>query len=166
MRILLTLFLLVTGCGLFPQEISLDDPEVKELLLAAEKFPRQAYGYSRLPTDSNTRIFISRRSNPSYDVMLYVKGKSNKTIAFQKTVNGYIWVHEQEIFEGPNTYDHPDGTFQETISLTYETQKVAGTYKDGINIIYCGDDPRLSKKWDLSPNDVIPIIKEWGYRKK
>ena len=95
--------------------------------------------------------------------MLHIQSKTSRTIAFKKTQNGFKWIGEQEIFQGPKQYKTVDGTFYEDICLTYDIQKVSGYPTNKLNITYSGEDPRLTNREDLSLSDIRPVLKEWNY---
>ena len=42
--------------------------------------------------------------------MLHLGGKTIRTIAFRKNAAGFLWIGEQEVFEGPKMYKSVDGT--------------------------------------------------------
>ena len=52
--------------------------------------------------------------------MLHIATQTVRTIAFRKENGDYVWISEQETFEGPKTYKTVDGTFHEAITLSYE----------------------------------------------
>lgn len=159
---LLTLFL--AGCGLVPQKVSVTDPEVQSLFSQSRIFPRENYGFSPLPTDNKTDIRIQRHSRGAYDVMLHIYSGTSRTIAFRRTENGYRWIHEQESFQGPKTYNSPDGHLREQIVLTYETEPVSGGNNNALTINYFGEDKRLSGHRNISLSEIKPILDEWGYK--
>jgi len=163
MKTILTLFLcsLVAGCGLGPSKVAVSDPSLKPLWQAAKSFDRETYGFSPLP--SNGLVRIEWRSGGAYDAMIHIYSKTQRTIAFRKTADGYRWIHEQESFQGPKEYTTVDGTFNEQIVLNYESERVAGTDANKLKIFYLGEDPRLGTRRDLTLPDVTPILREWGY---
>jgi len=152
------------GCGLFPQKISISDPEIKNLFSVAETFPREKYGFSSLPTSPDTDIRIEHRKGGSYDIMLHIYGQTSRTIAFQRTPKGYKWIHEQEIFRGEKFYETPDGRLREQICITYEIEPVSASQIKVHRIDYSGEDSRLADTRTLTLEDVIPILVEWGYK--
>jgi len=159
--LVLTGALLMSGCGIFPKNVAIDDPRVQPLLKAASTFPRSQYGFSPIPTTGY--VHLESRSRPAYDAMLHMSGRTSRTIAFRKTVDGYTWIGEQEIFKGPNEHKTVDGTFKEQVCLTYEIEEISGFPRNRLNITYAGEDPRLAGREDLSLAEVKPILKEWGY---
>jgi len=152
---------LVIGCGVFPENASVDDRRVQPLLKAAAAFDRATYGFSSLPTSGHIHLELKPRSG--YDAMLHLGGKTSRTIAFRKNASGYFWIGEQEIFEGPKMYKSVDGTFHEEVSLTFEKEHVSGVPLNRLNVSYIGEDPRLMGRTNLALSDVKPILKEWGY---
>jgi hypothetical protein len=152
---------LVVACGVFPEEVSVSDPRVQSLLRAAAKFDRTSYGFSPLPTNGRVRLESTPRAG--YDSMIHLGGKTSRTIAFRKNASTYLWIGEQEIFQGPKTYKSVDGTFHEHLTLTFEKEHLSGVPLNRLNISYNGEDPRLAGRADLSLNNVKPILREWGY---
>ncbi|MEI8309962.1 MAG: hypothetical protein WCH98_04320 [Verrucomicrobiota bacterium] len=164
MKALWFLCLFLAGCGLAPQRVSISAPEIQTLFSAAQEFPRTQHGFSSLPVDAGTDIRIERHSHGAYDVMLHIYNDTSRTIAFRRSVGGFKWIHEQEVFRGPRFYDSPDGRLQEQIVLTYETEPISGAPKDQLQIDYFGDDVRFPRSGSLSLSDVRPILAEWGYK--
>jgi hypothetical protein len=159
--LLLVVAFLVGGCGVFPENVSVDDPRVQSLLKAAAAFDRASYGFSPLPTSG--RVSLESGPRAGYDAMLHLGGKTNRTIAFGKNIAGHFWIGEQEIFEGPKMYKSVDGTFHEEVTLTFEREHVSGVPLNKLNVSYMGEDPRLKARDNLLLSDVKPILKEWGY---
>lgn len=95
--------------------------------------------------------------------MLHIYSKTSRTIAFRKTKDGYRWIGDQEIFEGPKEFKTPDGISHEILCLTYEIEPMSGHALNGLTIDYAGEDPRLRYPRKLALADVKPILKEWGY---
>src|SRR5437868_12077516 len=85
-----SLSLLICGCGLTPQNVSLSSPEIKPLLVAMEKVDRAALGFSPISTNADIRLELSSRAN--YDAMLHVYGDTSRTIGFRKEGGGYRWI--------------------------------------------------------------------------
>lgn len=158
---ILALSFLIVACGIFPEDVSVSDPRVQSLLKAAAAFDRTAYGFTPLPT--NGRVHLESRPRASYDAMLHLDGKTSRTIAFRKGASDYLWIGEQEMFQGPNMYKTVDGTFHEEVTLTFEKEHVSGFPLNRLNVSYMGKDPRLAGHKDLSLSDVEPVLKEWGY---
>jgi hypothetical protein len=95
--------------------------------------------------------------------MLHITTKTVRTIAFRKENGNYVWVGEQESFEGPKKYKTVDGVFNEAVVLTYETQSISGYPLNQLNVTYRGEDSRLAGRNNLTLAAVKPILKEWGY---
>jgi len=95
--------------------------------------------------------------------MLHLGGRTSRTIAFRKNTSGYYWIGEQETFEGQKMYKTVDGTFHESVTLTFETEHVSGSPLNQLDVVYAGEDSRLVGRAHLSLRDVRPILKEWGY---
>ncbi len=160
MRYLLLTFLLLTGCGIFPEKVSMDDPRIQPLIKAAAQFERGRYGFTPLPTKAE--VHWEAKPTKNYDTMLHIYSKTSRTVAFKKTPTGYKWIGEQETFRGPKQYKSPDGTLYEQIVLTYETEPVSGYPVNKLNITYFGEDSRLAK-YNITLDDIRPILKEWKY---
>jgi hypothetical protein len=139
----------------------MDDPQVQPLLKAAASFDRTSYGFTPIPKTADVRL--ESRHTSRYDAMLHISSKTFRTIAFRKTSNGYRWIGDQEIFQGPKDYKTVDGTLREQLTLTYEVESVSGFPTNRLNITYSGDDSRLATGSSLSLADVKPILREWGY---
>jgi len=95
--------------------------------------------------------------------MLHIYSKTSRTIAFRKTTNGYRWIGDQEIFQGPKEYRSVNGTFHEQLCLTYDVESVSGYPLNRLDIEYSGEDSRLANRHSLALADVKPILREWGY---
>ena len=152
---------LLEGCGRIPRKVTMDDPQVQRLVKAAESFDRSSYGFSPIPKQADVRLEL--RATSRYDAMLHITTKTVRTIAFRKENGNYVWVGDQETFEGPKKYKTVDGVFNEAITLTYETQSISGSPLKQLNVTYRGEDPRLEGRNNLTLTGVKPILKEWGY---
>ena len=128
---------------------------------AMARVDRRAMWFSPIARDADIRLEWGRRRN--YDAMLHVYGKTSMTIAFKRTDNGYEWIGEQEIFEGPREYDSPDGKFKEAITITYNRVPISGFPLNTIAIDYRGDEPELVSARRLSLNAIRRWLKKWGY---
>lgn len=160
--IMLTLIVAaLASCGLIPRKVAMDNPQVQQLVKAAQSFDRTAYGFSPIPRQADVRLEL--RPTARYDAMLHITAKTVRTIAFRKENGNYVWIGEQETFEGPKTYKTVDGTFHEAITLTYETQNISGYPLNQLNVSYRGEDPRLADRNNLTLAMAKPILKEWGY---
>jgi hypothetical protein len=111
------------GCGLLPERVSPDDPRLRPMFDAMAIVDRQAMGFTPVARESDIRIeWVSKYGRllfgqRNYDVMLHVGGRTSKTIAFKRNGKGYEWVGEQEMFEGPRTYESGDGKEKNTSPL-------------------------------------------------
>ena len=114
----------------------MSDPKLQPMLTAAAFFDRVGYGFSPMPTKADVRLEV--RSGRAYDAMLHIYSRTSRTIAFRKIDKGYRWIGEQESFQGPKQYTTVDGTFYESISLTYDIEKVSGYPINRLNISYWG----------------------------
>jgi hypothetical protein len=152
---------LLEGCGFIPRKTTMDDPQVQQLVKAAESFARTTYGFSPIPKQADVRL--ETHPTARYDAMLHITTKTVRTIAFRKENGNYIWIGEQETFEGPKKYKTVDGIFNEAITLTYETQTISGYPLNQLNVRYFGEDPRLAGRNNLPLAVTRPILKQWGY---
>jgi hypothetical protein len=150
------------GCGLLPEKLPPDDPRVAELLAVVAAAQHTALGFTRIDTNCVFKLEIARRGG-AYDRMLHIYGKTSRTLAFRQTLRGWRWIHEQEIFEGPRDYTNVDGTFRESICLTYERERVAHWRTNQLNISYSGDDLQLAHPRELILADVLPVLAAWGH---
>lgn len=90
--------------------------------------------------------------------MLHFHGdETSRTIAFRKTTNGYRWIGEQEIFQGPNLYTNVDGVFHENITLNYDIESVSGFPTNKLSIEYWGE----TNRYNLTLAQVRPILAKW-----
>ena len=150
----------VAGCDFTPTKLPYADPQVQQLVRAAEAASSNRFGFTPVATNSNIRL---ERSSGAYDRMLHVYGRTSRTIAFRKHGDGFIWIGEQEIYRGPKQYTTVDGTFFEELCLTYELQRVAHYKLNQLNISYSGQDRRLAHSEELTLQTILPVLKEWGY---
>jgi hypothetical protein len=139
----------------------MDDPRIQPLLQAAATFDRIAFGFTPLPQTADVRW--ESRPTERYDAMLHITARTSRTIAFKKAATGFKWIGEQEIFQGPNKFETPDGTFNEDITLTYELEAISGYPTNRLNITYLGEDPRLAYRNDITLDEIKPILREWKY---
>ncbi len=153
--------LLMDGCGIFPAKMRIDDPRVRPFLGAALEFDRSRHGFTPIPASGG--VYLETRPRAGYDAMLHIYGKTSRTISFRKSATGYVWIGEQEIFEGPKVFKTVDGPMNEEIAPTYETTHISGSPLDRINITNTGEDSRLADQPNLSLDTVKPVLMEWGY---
>lgn len=152
----------MVGCGFVPERVSLSDARVVPLIQAATNFDRAAYGFTPIPTNADVRL--ESRPRAGYDAMLHFYGETSRTIAFRKTPTGWKWIHEQEIFTGPNLYTNVDGVSHEEVAITYGTESTSGNTPGKLLVQYEGADSRLtsaSNRYDLTLAQVTPILQEW-----
>jgi hypothetical protein len=155
---------LLASCGLLPEKVTMDDPRVQRLTTAAQSFDWVSYGFSPIPRQSDVKdVRLELRPTGRYDAMLHIAGKTVRTIGFRKDKDDYVWIGDQERFEGPKKYKSVDGIFNEAITLTYETQSMSGFPLNRLNVTYRGEDTRMADRNDLTLAVVKPILKEWGY---
>ena len=100
--------------------------------------------------------------------MLHYDGNPNRTVAFRWDGRAYQWLGEQEVFDGPRTYDTPDGRLHEEVVISFYLPPMNGAR--GLDIDYEGPDPKLafprSDRPDrsLTLEELNPLLKEWGFR--
>jgi hypothetical protein len=149
------------GCGFIPKQTTMDDPQVQRLVQAAQAFDRSAYGFSSMPKQAS--VSLELRPNDNYDALFSAeKATGVHTISFRKENTNYVWIGEQETFQGPKMYKTVDGTLHEQIALTYVTQKTWGLPLNQLDVTYLGEDSRLANRRHLTLSEVKPILKEWG----
>ena len=86
-------------------------------------------------------------------------------VADVQQVDGTLkWISEQVVVEGPGTYTTVDGTFQEHLTFTYETSRVAHHNLNCLNIRYSGPDKSLAWPRELTLTDVKPLLDQWVAR--
>jgi hypothetical protein len=149
-----------SACGK-PEKVSFSDPRLKPLFKAVAEVDRASMGFT--PVEPGADILLESGPNDGYDAMLHVEGQTSRTIAFQKTPNGYRWIGEQEIYTGPKTYTTDDGILDEQITVTHETVHISGGgHPLGKTVVeYDGPDARLANRSGLTLDDVKPILAEW-----
>ena len=150
----------VAACGFLPQAVSRDDPRVVRMFAAMAKVDRAAMGFTDIPANAPMRLESRRRVG--YDAMLHVGGRTRRTIAFRQSGEDYMWIHEQDIFEGPRTFDTPDGVQKESITITFESSSVSGAPWNKVSILYFGPD-EMGFVQDLALDWVRPMLAKWGY---
>jgi hypothetical protein len=153
----LSILVLATACGFAPEKVSLSDPEVQELLEARDRVDTAAMGFTPIEKPTNVRL---ERAQGSYDRMLHIHDRTARTISFRATPDGWRWTGEQEIHRGPKKYEHPDGIFFESITITYELEPISGHSLDQVNVSYAGEDARLTGR-RLTLAEVEPVLREW-----
>jgi hypothetical protein len=130
---------------------------------------RSQYGFTPIPKTGPVSIEGSS-SLGGYDAMLHFGGNPYRTIAFRWDGRAYHWLGEQEDFEGPGTYETPDGRFHEHVSITFYKEAVFGVFQ-GLTIRYFGADKKLTKprperpNWSLTLEEVGPLLEKWGFRR-
>lgn len=146
------------SCGLVPEKVRYDDPKLQPFWKALESVDRTSLGFTPISKTADIRLEHARRN---YDAMLHIYETTSRTIAFRKVGDGYKWIHEQEGHTGPKKYKTVDGTLDEKLVITYETENVSGVPLNEISIRYFGEDPRLSHRRDLTLDYIRPIIEQW-----
>jgi hypothetical protein len=150
---------LLSGCGFVPEKVALSDPRIAPMLEAIAAVDRKSFGFTPIPSDAEVRL--ESRPRAGYDAMLHIYAGTSRTIAFRQTPTGYKWIHEQEIHTGPKTYKTPDGTFHEQIVITFEIERISGRTPGRLDVQYHGEDSRLVNRYDLTLEEVGPILAEW-----
>jgi hypothetical protein len=155
-------FAICTGCdhGLIPKQVSLSDPQLAPLLKAMEEVDRASLGFTAVKTNSQINLELHSPGG-AYDAMLHVYGGTARTIAFRKTASGYRWIAEEEIHQGPKWYQTVDGTFQESLVVEYQTERVNGIPTNQIYIQYTGSDRNLTGR-EFTLAEVRPILQKWA----
>jgi hypothetical protein len=162
-RLLFLLVGLCAGCGgLLPEKLPASDPRVAELLAVVAASNHTALGFTAIDTNADFRLENSGRGG-AYDRMLHIYGKTSRTLAFKRAGDGWRWTHEQEIFEGPRDYTSVDGTFKESLCLTFETERLAAACTHQLTITYSGDDAALAWPRELALADALAALAAWGH---
>ncbi len=134
---------------------------------------RSKYGFTPLPKHGRVKIETLTGADAAaagYDALLHISPGLDKTKAVERTVSfqhiggKYQWTGEQEMWTGPRPYQLPDdSTTNEDIGISYATRPGSGAgLINTLQIMYAGNDPRLSGKENLTLKDVKPVLKEWG----
>lgn len=167
----LLVFLIMTGCGVFPEKVKMNDKRLIPLFEAMKEVRRDTLGFSAIDSNSEIRLetangsFFSRFFLPTknYDVMLHIDGKTSMTIAFKKVGNDkYAWIGEQETYYGKRNYTTVDGTFKEEIMIDYDKIPIAGWETNKINIEYNGPDSTITPPNKLTLAEAQQMIKKWN----
>ena len=146
------------GCEQHPEFIAYHDGKLKPFITALAAVNRDSLGFTAIPEDA--RITLEGQST-TYDAMLHVYGRTSRTIAFKRQGNGYRWVGEQEIYTGPRKRETPDGTFDETITITFETEPISGVALRRLAIDYAGPDSTLAWPRQLLLPQALRVVKDW-----
>ncbi len=158
--LLVVLALSASACGLIPEKVSRNDPRLIPMFDAMARVDRRAFGFTPIAADAAIRLEWGPRNG--YDAMLHIDSKTSRTVAFRRTRSGYEWIGEQEIFEGPQKFDTPDGELNESILLNYERVPISGYPVNTLVVSYTGENSELLSR-ELSLQMVRPILERWGY---
>ncbi len=145
--------------------LHITDKILEPLAKALSQSKRDSLGFS--PITPEDRIEIDGTIGTTDISLQAYSDFSSHGIFFTLEDDQYIWVHEQESFTGPEKWvDHDAATWEETITLQYQTEARNGGPLNELMIDYMGHDPRLinrSNNWYLSNhiNVVLPILDEW-----
>ncbi|MCP4371760.1 MAG: hypothetical protein GY797_27125, partial [Deltaproteobacteria bacterium] len=141
--------------------VSMSDETMKPFLSAVDKVDRISLGFTPIPENARVEIHRTSGAPATYDVMLHIYADTSRTIALKKEGASYRWIGEQEVHTGPNQYETVDGIFDEKIVIAYQIVYLGMAGQDNaIDVIYFGNDTRLDK-FDLTLEDVQPILAEW-----
>lgn len=155
------LFSLLNSCM---RSVHLGDPELKPFD-AMFSVNREQYGLTPLPKTG--LVFIEGKSlHGDYDAMLHFMGNPGRTIAFRWDGKAYQWLGEQENFDGPGTYETPDGSFHEHVAIGYYQEAGFGTPK-GLTLLYVGHDgiqQGANANGKLTLGEVKALLRGWGFR--
>jgi hypothetical protein len=141
-----------------PEKVLASDPRVAELLAVLAASNHTELGFSPILPDYEFKLEIGKRGG-AFDRQLHVRGRTLRTVAFKKAGSGWRWTREQEIFEGPRKHTTMDGTFSESLCLSYEV----GHPSRRLNVSYSGDDAQLAWPRELSLADALPVLAAWGH---
>jgi hypothetical protein len=152
---------LSVACGLIPERVARDDERLAPLWAAIAAVDREALGFTEIDPNAEIRLEGKQLGGDDYDAMLHISGVTSRTISFRKVGEAYKWTGEQETHTGRDSYTTVDGTFKESITVTYETEPVSGSPLNSVSVRYSGEDPRLAHRLELTLEDVLPILQEW-----
>jgi len=159
---IIVIILLNVSCDIFPEKIEYNDAELKPYLKAIAQIDRKSMGFTEIEKDADIRLEQNSNPEKGYDRMLHIYGSTSRTVSFKLIENnGYVWIGEQEIFEGPNEFKTPDGIFNENIILTYGKSAISGHQLNELNITYRGQNKFLTNKANLTLENLRPFLKEW-----
>jgi hypothetical protein len=145
-------------CG--PVKMRMNDPAMDRYRPAIQTIDRESLGFTPIPDDA--WVEIQPVGGPQVWIDIY--GDTSRTIALKQADAEYEWIYEQEIAYGPDQWPDGDGsTWQEMVSIDYQTEEVNGVPVNRTIVMYTGRDPRLTSLGPLylSIEDVKPILEEW-----
>ena len=184
---------LLSGCGRpagYRETTTEVTDDFRRQWTAAYAVDRNQMGFPPLPTNGAVTIVEVERDKwaseyppPTYDVILQfydiIPGTNfpytSRSVGLKRTPSGYQWIHEQQMFHGPNVYrQEEDGILNERVTLTREMAQVAiqGASNPHTVVGYSGPDLRFFLKGtqqpfvhrgDLALADVLAVLHEWGY---
>ena len=145
-------------CG--PVKMRISDHAMDPYRPAIQAVDRVSLGLTPIAEDA--WVEIQPVGGPQ--VWIDVYGDTSRTITLKQVDGGYEWIAEQEIAYGPDQWPDSDGsTWQEMVSIDYQTEFVNGVPLHRTIVMYTGRDPRLTNLgplW-LDIKDVNPILEEW-----
>lgn len=164
MRTFLTILPLIylTGCWLTPERVNYDDSRLQPLFEAINEVDRNSLGFTKINSSDDIQIEEQSLFDKPYDVMLHIYGKTSRTISFEKSGSEIQWIGEQEIHNGPREYTTPDGTFNESITITYETKPISGHKLNTVNVGYLGPDSKILGYGKLTLGEAQNMINSWN----
>jgi hypothetical protein len=115
---------------------------------------------------ANVVVGRTARSDQACDVVLEVHAQhQHRAIAFRREGSKLKWIGEQVVVYGPRKHTTVDGTFDEHITLSYNTSRVYNPRLNRLNVSYDGPDGPLSTTFDdLSLAQVQPLLDQWLQR--
>jgi len=162
------LLVLTTGCK---RTLNLGDPSLKRFA-SMYSVDRSRYGLTPIPKTGTVTVVECRSIEGSWDAMLSFEGNPSRQILFRWNgkMKMYQWVAEQEIFDGPRTWESPEGASHEAVTITlFKDPGEAPPERPAIE--YDGPDEELMWSRLQRPNlsltlaEVNPLLAKWGLRK-
>ncbi len=157
-----TLILCLSSCWLTPERLDINDSRLQPLFAAMNEVNRDSLGFTKIDSMADIQIEEQTLIDKPYDIMLHIYGRTSRTIAFEKTATGYRWLGEQEIHKGPRDYETPDGTFKESITITYNKKSISGHKLNTVTIGYLGPESAIYGQDKLTLKEAQNIIKKWN----
>lgn len=155
---------LMSSCAPKARTLPISSEEIKPLITAAKEFPREFFGFSPLPTSPQATVSVSEGDrSKGYDWLLKFHGSSLKTVAISRDPESkiYRWVHEGEMFYGPNWQQSEKGPVRENVYLVYETKPISAPSLNKLHISYEGPSSHLAGRTDLTLEEVGVLLRAW-----
>ena len=157
------LCLALAGChdnGPLQEIVVITDPKLQPFLAALDRVDRRALGFSCISSNVPITMQIEGRGKePLW--RLYFEGNPSRNICFRKSGDGYRWVSEQEIHQGPGWIQTGEGVVRESLEMEFHTESEYGIITNQLILLYKGGDPTLEVN-PLTLAVVQPALERWA----